>query len=496
MIKAVDAQNAACNAVVQLVDQGSLNPSGSLSLLDASSTLIANFILSNPAFLPAVDGTSVSNYITDSTSVVDGTASVFNVFDRDASVVWSGTVSDFAGTGDLKLNSISIPQDSTISLTQIVYSVPDYFVNIGIQGATGVQGSTGVQGIQGVQGPFGFTGLQGSIGSIGSTGVAGVGITGIQGAQGITGPSGGVQGDTGVQGITGPSGGVQGDTGVQGDEGIQGLTGVQGIIGIQGLTGVLGNDGVQGLTGVRGPGGVAGVTGAGLQGSTGIQGQTGLQGTSSSIDFNQISRYEVVNTSGAEVWLVSSSTVFTNLLWSRAGTVLTLYRTGNSHSFGNNVIVRNTNVDYQVGSIIYVDSTSFQINTSDVGGTSGYNGAYSLGFTYAHNGLGSGGSLNAPTGDHADVQLLSMRIRTGLRSGIVYDLVVPTSAVNGAGGNDNGADCYVPDFNVRNDDLSAMPSNLAPIGATIATNVGGSYSTFEFGNLGSGTASRAIFLHF
>ena len=324
MIKAVDAQNAACNAVVQLVDHGSLNPSGSLTLLDASSTLIASFILSNPAFLPAVDGTSVSNYITDSTSVVDGTAYVFNILDRDTSVVWSGTVSDFAGTGDLKLNSISIPQDSTISLTQIVYSVPEYFVNIGNQGVTGVQGpfgitgvtGAGIQGTTGVQGLIGFgyqgyTGAQGNQGNDGATGIQGLtgiqgttgaGIQGIQGNNGVTGVQGplgntGIQGPTGIQGnqgITGPSAGPQGLTGVQGNDGDQGLTGVQGnqgLTGLQGYTGVQGNNGIigatgvgadgnQGMTGVQGLTGVQGITGAfgGPPGVTGVQGVMGPQG--------------------------------------------------------------------------------------------------------------------------------------------------------------------------------------------------------------------------
>ena len=309
MIKAIDAQNAACNAVVQLVDQGSLNPSGSLSILDASSSLIANFVLSNPAFQPAVDGTSVSNYITDSTSLIDGTAFSFDIMDRDASVVWSGTVTNFAGTGDLKLNSISIPQDSSISLTQIVYSVPEYFVNIGNQGNTGVQGligpagSTGVGsiGATGVQGPFGFgfqgeTGIQGNDGYQGVTGVQGVagfgyqgqtglqGPTGTQGSQGITGPSTGPQGTTGIQGNNGING-VDGDQGLTGVQGNQGLTGIQGSTGVQGNDGAIGAtgvgmDGAQGVTGVQGNVGLQGITGAfgGPLGNTGVQGATGIQG--------------------------------------------------------------------------------------------------------------------------------------------------------------------------------------------------------------------------
>ena len=113
-----------------------------------------------------------------------------------------------------------------------------------------------------------------------------------------------------------------------------------------------------------------------------------------------------------------------------------------------------------------------------------------LGFTFSHTGVPkSGGTLSAPTGDHADVQLLSMRIRTGSRAGTTYDLVVPASSLYGAGDNTDLADCYIPDFNVRTDSVS-----LAAIAATIATNISGSYTTFRFGNLGS--LSRFIILQF
>ena len=88
------------------------------------------------------------------------------------------------------------------------------------------------------------------------------------------------------------------------------------------------------------------------------------------------------------------------------------------------------------------------------------------------------------------MQLLSMRIRTGPRSGTTYDLVVPASSINGAGDNTSLADSYIPDFNVRTDS-----DTLAAIAATIATNISGSFTTFRLGNLGS-TLSRFIILHF
>jgi hypothetical protein len=49
----------------------------------------------------------------------------------------------------------------------------------------------------------------------------------------------------------------------------------------------------------------------------------------------------------------------------------------------------------------------------------------------------------------------------------------------------------MPDFNVRSD-----ADSLSAIAATMATNIGSSYSTFQFGNLGTNSLSRFIIVHF
>jgi hypothetical protein len=247
---------------------------------------------------------------------------------------------------------------------------------------------------------------------------------------------------------------------------------------LTGFQGVYGNTGFQGITGYPGLGAT------GLQGSTGLSAQTIL--------FNPISRYSVSNSSGEEVWVVSSSLVYNGIAWSRSGTTLTIYRNGHGHSAGNQVIIRNTNLDYLAVTIDTTTANSFNVTTTSGTGASSGSCAYSMGFTYADIGYPkTGGQIFAPTGDHPDCQLLSMRIRTGPRASSIYDLVVPASAINGAGGNTSMSNCFVPDFNVRTD-----TDNLPAVAATIATNIGGSYSTFEFGNLGLGSLSRIITVHF
>jgi hypothetical protein len=374
-------------------------------------------------------------------------------------------------------------------------------IGMGPAGETGAQGYTGTGGIQGPTGAFGgpqgATGLPGSTGFQGITGIQGLGNTGLQGFTGLvglTGAFGGPPGSTGTQGITGYMGetglpGIQGTTGMQGETGIEGNPGYTGTIG---FTGVMGETGIQGYTGISGE------TGIGLQGETGFQGFTGLigftgaEGTVGEFSvYNTISRYEVAQTIDEEVWVVSSSTIFSYCAWTRSGTTLTINKTAHGHTAGNRVIIRNTNMDYQVALIDSIATNSFTVTTTNTGGTSGIVGAYSLGFTFSHDGSPkTGGTLSAPTGTIADCQLISMRIRTGSRSSTTYDLVVPASAVNGAGDNTALSNCYVPDFNIRADSDS-----LSAIAATMVVNNGGSgYATFQFGALGA--LSRIICLHF
>ena len=150
--------------------------------------------------------------------------------------------------------------------------------NQGLQGSTGSTGAQGIQGAAGIKGTTGSTGtqgLQGLIGATGTTGAAGIiGSTGAQGLQGIT-------GNTGAQGIQGIAGikGTTGSTGPQGLQGAIGATGAQGLQGIIGTTGAQGLQGIIGTTGASGQQGAIGVTGAqGLQGATGNTGAQGLQG--------------------------------------------------------------------------------------------------------------------------------------------------------------------------------------------------------------------------
>lgn len=219
--------------------------------------------------------------------------------------------------------------------------------------------------------------------------------------------------------------------------------------------------------------------------SSGVTGMHGLQ-------YSGINRYQVVTTVGEEVWLTSSSTVYSYLSWTRIGTNLTLTRFNHGLVVGNMVIVRYANVDQVSGPITARTADTFTITTTNTGDAQGSTAVYNAGFSFAHTANPkTGGILSLPAGSNADIQLLSMRMRTGLRAGTTYDLVLPISTFSTFGRNTSLADTYLPNYSVRQD-----VDFLSAIGATISTNVGGSFSTIRFANLGLGNQSRYIMLEF
>lgn len=122
--KTAGTKNAACNAVVDRIDDGTSNPYGSLSISTSDSTVITALRLSNPAFADATDGTATANYIYDNTAFVDGTASLFDFYNRDGTQIWGGSVTGPGGGGELEISSVSIPADTTVSISTAKYIVP------------------------------------------------------------------------------------------------------------------------------------------------------------------------------------------------------------------------------------------------------------------------------------------------------------------------------------------------------------------------------------
>jgi hypothetical protein len=160
------------------------------------------------------------------------------------------------------------------------------------------------------------------------------------------------------------------------------------------------------------------------------------------IAYNNVSRYKTYdNSSDAQIWMVSSSTVYYSLDWTRSGTSLTVTRDSHGLSVGDYVVIRNCNVDNVYVVIDSVTANTFTVTVANSGSLSGSEGAYSAAFqTSAES--SSGCTVTSPSG--ADCQLLSMLVATGSRSGTSYALTLPQSSTNGAGKNDNILNSYFP----------------------------------------------------
>lgn len=220
-----------------------------------------------------------------------------------------------------------------------------------------------------------------------------------------------------------------------GNAGPAGPTGPAGT----GPAGPAGDAGPTGAAGSAGPTGSAGATG-----SAGERGATGVVG--SGLSYNSVSRYQVYPSPGntladSQIWLVSSATVNYSLSWTRSGANLTITTDPGGLVPGDCVIVRNCNVDNVYAVVTAVTSTDFTVTVANSGAFSGSDGAYS--FAFKASGVDySGSALSAPAG--GDLQLLSVLVTTGTRSGTSYTLELPASSTNGAGLNTSILNSYFP----------------------------------------------------
>lgn len=130
---------AACNAVVDLVDVGSTNASGHILIYAGSvpadadaalggATLLAELIMSNPAFGAAADispgaRATASSITADSSANATGTASFFRMTNRDATAIVQGAVS--TSGAELNLNSVSIVSGAQVSITSMTVTMPE-----------------------------------------------------------------------------------------------------------------------------------------------------------------------------------------------------------------------------------------------------------------------------------------------------------------------------------------------------------------------------------
>lgn len=122
---ATSARNAACDAVVDLIDAGS--GAGTMQLRSgtrpaspattATGTLLATVTFADPAFGASATGSATCTDPAAVTAVGTGSATWCRIFDSSGTVVMDGTVTTTGGGGDVTLASTSIVSGDLIDLT-------------------------------------------------------------------------------------------------------------------------------------------------------------------------------------------------------------------------------------------------------------------------------------------------------------------------------------------------------------------------------------------
>lgn len=116
------ARNAACDAIVDLIDVGSTDANGDLIIATAGDVEVATLSFANPAFGSAVNGVATANAIGADTTATGGTAAIFKFMNRNNAEVLRGSVG--TSGADLNLSSVNIGAGDTISVSSFTVTMP------------------------------------------------------------------------------------------------------------------------------------------------------------------------------------------------------------------------------------------------------------------------------------------------------------------------------------------------------------------------------------
>lgn len=112
------ARNAACDAVVDLLD------GGTIEFQTSGSVEVATLTLGTPAFGAASTGTATANAITSDSSATGGTISKAVFKTSGAAALFTVSVTATGGGGDIELSSLAIGAGDTVSLSSYTHTQP------------------------------------------------------------------------------------------------------------------------------------------------------------------------------------------------------------------------------------------------------------------------------------------------------------------------------------------------------------------------------------
>lgn len=119
------AKTAVANTLVDLVDVGTANPEGAMIVKTAAAAVLVRIDFANPAFGAASAGVATLLGVPlTGIAGATGLAALFDVVNRDDTVVYSGTVG-IAGSGaDAIIDSTSITSADTVQLNSHTVTAP------------------------------------------------------------------------------------------------------------------------------------------------------------------------------------------------------------------------------------------------------------------------------------------------------------------------------------------------------------------------------------
>ena len=115
------ARNAACNAVVDLVDNSG---PGDLVFETSGDAEVATLPFSATAFGAAAAGVATADTITDDSSATGGTIAQASFYDGVPTKVLECSVTATGGGGDIEISSLVVGAGDTVSCSSLTVTMP------------------------------------------------------------------------------------------------------------------------------------------------------------------------------------------------------------------------------------------------------------------------------------------------------------------------------------------------------------------------------------